>query len=237
MSPVLSERNLEIHNVTDLSPHSTTAQPHSSTSPQEPDSSPRPKMPPKQSSRLPPPALFQGPPSRNESNMSVSMLPNSGHSLAPNTLNTPAATTKTSPKTTTTTTTTTKPHSPRPNLSHHPAAANMRRDQAAATQTANEVKNENDRAEALWAEMQNTLAEVELSAANGIHVFGGTHSRALEELREAQLALARAWSASEYEGVDGAAGDDEDGDGDGGFSAGVVRGVAGAGNAGSGKRW
>ena len=63
--------------------------------------------------------------------------------------------------------------------------------------------------------MQATLAEVELSAATGNHVFGGTHSRALEELRTAQNALAQAWgrSEAEEEGV-GAHKDDERG-GDG----------------------
>jgi hypothetical protein len=49
--------------------------------------------------------------------------------------------------------------------------------------------------------MQNTLAEVELSAANGAHVFGADHSRALEELRAKQLALAQAWARSETEEV------------------------------------
>jgi septum formation topological specificity factor MinE len=62
-----------------------------------------------------------------------------------------------------------------------------------------EAKNENDRADALWAEMQNTLAEVELSASGGSHVFGAQHAKALEDLRTAQLALAQAWAKSEAE--------------------------------------
>ena len=45
--------------------------------------------------------------------------------------------------------------------------------------------------------MQGTLAEVELSASSSTHVFGAAHSAALEELREAQIALARAWERSE----------------------------------------
>ena len=60
---------------------------------------------------------------------------------------------------------------------------------------------EGDRADALWAEMQATLAEVELSAASGTHFFGPEHSAALEELRAAQLSLAQAWARSETEEV------------------------------------
>lgn len=62
-----------------------------------------------------------------------------------------------------------------------------------------EAKNENDRADALWAEMQNTLAEVELSASSGSHVFSAAHAKALEDLRTTQLALAQAWAKSEAE--------------------------------------
>lgn len=60
-----------------------------------------------------------------------------------------------------------------------------------------EVKKQADRTDALWAEMQSTLEEVELSAANGTHVFGPEHSKALEELRAAQIGLAQAWARSE----------------------------------------
>jgi Disordered region of unknown function (DUF5315) len=49
--------------------------------------------------------------------------------------------------------------------------------------------------------MQNTLAGVELSAANGSHIFGAGHATALEELRTAQLALAKAWARSERDEV------------------------------------
>ena len=47
--------------------------------------------------------------------------------------------------------------------------------------------------------MQATLAEVELSAANGTHVFGQAHEKALEELRVAQVELAMAWGREEDE--------------------------------------
>ncbi|OAX83869.1 hypothetical protein ACJ72_01771 [Emergomyces africanus] len=56
-------------------------------------------------------------------------------------------------------------------------------------------------ADALWQQMQNTLAEVELSAMNGDHVFGTQHAKALEELRDKQLALALAWARSEADEV------------------------------------
>ena len=54
-----------------------------------------------------------------------------------------------------------------------------------------------DRTDALWAEMQATLEEVDLSASDGTHVFGPDHDRKLEELRGAQIALAQAWARSE----------------------------------------
>ena len=47
--------------------------------------------------------------------------------------------------------------------------------------------------------MQNSLAEVELSATSGDHVFGEKHSKALEDLRMRQLKLARAWARNEAE--------------------------------------
>ncbi len=49
--------------------------------------------------------------------------------------------------------------------------------------------------------MQTTLAEMELSAANGSHIFGAGHAKALEELRAAQLELAKAWARSERDEV------------------------------------
>ncbi|KAK6825818.1 hypothetical protein PG987_013312 [Apiospora arundinis] len=54
-----------------------------------------------------------------------------------------------------------------------------------------------DRTDALWAEMQATLEEVELSASGGTRVFGAEHERKLADLRAAQIALAQAWARSE----------------------------------------
>ncbi|KAI6711253.1 hypothetical protein JHW43_006246 [Diplocarpon mali] len=64
-----------------------------------------------------------------------------------------------------------------------------------------EVKKQADKTDALWAEMQATLEEVELNAVSGTHVFGAEHSKALEELRAAQIELAQAWARSEADGA------------------------------------
>ena len=50
--------------------------------------------------------------------------------------------------------------------------------------------------------MQATLAEVELSAFSSTHVFGSAHSAALDELREAQIELAKAWGRGEADSED-----------------------------------
>ncbi|KAF2117587.1 hypothetical protein BDV96DRAFT_489563 [Lophiotrema nucula] len=148
------------------------------------------------SNRLPAPALFVGPPSRNASN--TSLLP-------------PAADGKP----------TRAPlqrqrsllgqdgKRPPPPTSHYdgehlsltssnPSAPFIRR-QKQQNQTVDQEAS--SRAEAIWAEMQNTLEEVELSAIKGpgMTVFGSEHSRALDELRRAQIDLAKAWARSEAE--------------------------------------
>ncbi|KAK5077256.1 hypothetical protein LTR64_005265 [Lithohypha guttulata] len=76
--------------------------------------------------------------------------------------------------------------------------------------TISSKKEDDFRADAVWAEMQRTLADVELSAMNSSHVFGQQHARALEDLRTAQLGLAQAWAKSEAdEMVDEEFGGDE----------------------------
>jgi len=76
--------------------------------------------------------------------------------------------------------------------------------------------------------MQATLAEVELSALSSTHVFGNAHHAALEELREAQIALAKAWGRGEAdeEGGEEGLGGLEGGDGgsDGGKAKGEGKG-------------
>lgn len=68
--------------------------------------------------------------------------------------------------------------------------------------------------DALWAKMQLTLEEVELSALGSTHIFGTAHNAALEELRDAQIALAKAWGRGEadeeFEAMDAAWANDQD---------------------------
>ncbi|PHH67701.1 hypothetical protein CDD80_592 [Ophiocordyceps camponoti-rufipedis] len=54
-----------------------------------------------------------------------------------------------------------------------------------------------DRTDALWAEMQATLEEVEMSASGDTRVFGAEHVKELINLRSSQIALAQAWARSE----------------------------------------
>lgn len=122
------------------------------------------------SQRPPPPSLFLGPPSRNASNIS---LP-------------PAAPAPS------------QPHAPllrsRSTRAPDPASATLGRVRPQPPQPS---QTEGDRTDALWAEMQATLAEVELSAFSSTHVFGSAHSAALDELRKAQIELAKAWGRGE----------------------------------------
>ena len=53
--------------------------------------------------------------------------------------------------------------------------------------------------DAHWAALQSTLSDIELSAGSSAHVFGTGHAKALEELRAAQVELARAWGQTDSE--------------------------------------
>ncbi|KAK2760876.1 hypothetical protein FQN54_002116 [Arachnomyces sp. PD_36] len=132
--------------------------------------------------RLPPPSLFQGPPSRNASNTSLptALLPGA-HASA---IGAPGSS------------------QPPPLLRNRSSPHSVPLDTSATHSQINrpprpQLRNEADAADLLWEEMQNTLAEVELSAVNGEHVFGSDHSQAVQDLREKQLALAQAWAGSE----------------------------------------
>ncbi|KAF1940891.1 hypothetical protein EJ02DRAFT_455685 [Clathrospora elynae] len=146
-----------------------------------------------QSNRLPAPALFVGPPSHNASNTSVNEIrtptktplvrershlsPDSKRPLPPTASNDDEHLSLTS----------TNPSAP------------FQRRQRQHSQAADAEAS--SRAEAIWAEMQNMLEEVELSGIKGpgMTVFGSEHSRALDELRKAQIELAKAWARSEAE--------------------------------------
>jgi hypothetical protein len=146
----------------------------------------KPKVP-----RLPAPSLFIGPPSRNASNISLHPQAKEGHptSATRDPLNRQRSLLGEKPRTE-------KSEGPiSPNDALSPGVFGRRQPQ----QTSKAEQQSNERTDALWAEMQNTLEEVELSATSGTHVFGPNHSKALEELRTAQIALAQAWAKSEAE--------------------------------------
>ena len=142
-----------------------------------------PKTKPK-TSRDPPPSLFLGPPSQNASHVSIPSiapvaLPNTSTFSSRAPINRQRSYRGTSEGVADTL-------EPAPG---RPVPRQGRQD--------SEVKKQADRTDAMWAEMQSTLEEVELSAVNGTHVFGPEHSKALEELRAAQIGLAQAWARSE----------------------------------------
>ncbi|KAL8642645.1 MAG: hypothetical protein Q9228_000694 [Teloschistes exilis] len=121
--------------------------------------------------RPPPPSLFLGPPSRNASN--ISLPPVAPQSSSSANARAPLLRTRSTL------------------ISNTKPALGKTRPQAQSA-----ARTEGDRADALWAEMQATLADVELNAFNSTHVFGAVHSAALDDLREAQMQLAQAWGRS-----------------------------------------
>lgn len=151
---------------------STTKPPQVEVSPAQAE---RPKLTTTRSTvhRLPPPALFQGPPSKNVPHIALA-LPGDRVPGAPGGE-------------------TERPlRVPRP--SRVPAATSFSGPSILRQPTA---ETDDHRAENLWAEMQKTLADVEVSAMNTSHVFGASHARALEDLRVAQLSLAQTWAKGE----------------------------------------
>ena len=143
---------------------------------------------PSSAARHPPPSLFLGPPSRNSSQISLPQLPAPGTSS----LSHPQ-----------------RPALLRPRSSLAPIGRTV--DGAAdgpsplsrvrSSHSQNDVQKQRERTDMLWADMQTTLEEVELSASGGTHVFGAEHAAALENLRTSQIALAHAWARSEADEV------------------------------------
>src|SRR2546421_1958704 len=138
--------------------------------------------------RLPPPALFQGPPSHNASNISLGVTGASAAVVGSPTMVSSSHGLSQQPQRA-------------PQFSKISESPGLFMSNAIKAEQG-EAKNENDRADALWAEMQNTLAGVELSASRGSHVFSEQHAKALEDLRTTQLALAQAWAKSEADEMD-----------------------------------
>lgn len=125
-------------------------------------------------SRLPAPSLFVGPPSRNTSQLSVS------RQLAPES----HGRSNREPIT-----------RQRSALSRPFESADSPAEETAKRQEGESRlrKDSEKETEARWREMQSTLNEVELTAQSSTHVFGESHAKALDALRDAQIALAYAW--------------------------------------------
>ncbi|KAK8158617.1 hypothetical protein IWX90DRAFT_5872 [Phyllosticta citrichinensis] len=137
--------------------------------------------------RPPAPSLFIGPPSRNASNTSMALPPGTG---APSSGRAPLLRQRSKLGEAVT--------DAEGNLA--PSTRSIRAEQRTAQTQHYEAEQESaERTDAIWAEMQNTLEEVELSAIHGTHVFRPGHSKALEDLRSAQIALAQAWAKTEAE--------------------------------------
>lgn len=151
------------------------------------------------SNRLPAPALFVGPPSRNAS--ATSLLPSGTENRTPSKPSLVRQRSLLSPdsKRPLPATSTSQYDGDHLSLTTSNASGPFVRRQRQHSQAADAEAS--SRAEAVWAEMQNTLEEVELSAIKGPGrtVFGPEHSRALDELRRAQIELAQAWARSEAE--------------------------------------
>ncbi|KAF1358843.1 hypothetical protein EJ07DRAFT_166696 [Lizonia empirigonia] len=151
-----------------------------------------------QANRLPAPALFVGPPSHNASNTSLlspsteTRSPTKAPLVRQRSLLSPDVKRPLPP----TTDTYDGDHLSLINSNSSGNAPFVRRQRQQNQAVDAEASS---RAEAIWAEMQNTLEEVELSAIKGpgMTVFGAEHSRALDELRRAQIELAKAWARSD----------------------------------------
>lgn len=124
------------------------------------------------SQRLPPPVLFQGPPSHNASNISLSVPPAPSGSQPP-------------------------PLQRRQTSRSNVGEADIRTSLPPFITHRASKSNDVDGSDAIWQEMQSALSEVELSAVTGGNVFGEKHAEALEDLRLKQLKLAQAWARSE----------------------------------------
>jgi hypothetical protein len=152
-----------------------------------------------QSTRLPAPALFVGPPSHNASNTSLLPPSTENRSSVKPPLVRQRSLLPPDPKRPLPPTTSGQYDGDLLSVTSSNTSAPFVRRQRQQSQAADAEAS--SRAEAIWAEMQNTLEEVELSAIKGpgVTVFGSEHSRALDELRRAQIELAKAWARSEAE--------------------------------------
>ncbi|KAF4313693.1 hypothetical protein GTA08_BOTSDO01143 [Botryosphaeria dothidea] len=158
--------------------------------------------------RLPAPSLFIGPPSRNASNTSIIPPTSTPGGITPGSRAPALARQRSQRGIGNDPQNDSNPMSPTTTTSAGGAGGLSRKDTTApppqsitvaatAAAAAEATLQQQPSTDAIWAEMQNTLEEVELSALNGTHVFRPGHSSALDELRTAQIALAQAWARSE----------------------------------------
>ncbi|CAD0090098.1 unnamed protein product [Aureobasidium vineae] len=147
----------------------------------------------KQSSqRLPAPSLFVGPPSHNASNASLARA-NTDTSQSSRNIPSSAIPGPASP-------------SVQANLSRSNTGLSRQNTNLSRQNTRDALKSRRQRPrrgtavlDAHWAALQSTLSDIELSAGSSAHVFGTGHAEALEELRAAQVELARAWGQTDAE--------------------------------------
>ncbi|KFZ15742.1 hypothetical protein V502_05433 [Pseudogymnoascus sp. VKM F-4520 (FW-2644)] len=143
--------------------------------------------------REPPPSLFLGPPSQNASNISLAGPSQMGSNLAQTTS---AMTASSTGSRIPLTRQRSNRHVPRVTGDSFGDATNISTIPRPLPRIESESQKQADKTDALWAQMQSTLEEVELNAVSGMQVFGPEHTKALDSLRSAQIALAQAWVRS-----------------------------------------
>ncbi|GAB7358351.1 hypothetical protein MBLNU230_g2422t1 [Neophaeotheca triangularis] len=187
-------------------PKRTNTQSSRKETPQSATSSTKPQ-------RLPAPSLFVGPPSHNASNLSISRpdtdRPKTGTSAPATTQNQNSSNPQPQNRPSLPTPTLSASKLNDPNLQTRPDPATGLPDQRALDAAGESLQAErrkqrgehpdglrrpSDKSiDTKWREMQNSLNEVELTAQSSTNVFGASHAAALDELRRAQVELARAW--------------------------------------------
>jgi len=137
--------------------------------------------------RLPAPSLFVAPPSHNTTYNDIAIGPKDNDPSSPQstilssqTSNSPTSN-RNRPRANTASTTDSQYDRSRRRSSVIPAGGRAQRPRPSKAQINTQ-----------WADLQNTLQDIELSAGQ-THVFGPSHAEALRDLREAQIALAKSW--------------------------------------------
>ncbi|KAK4921408.1 hypothetical protein LTR28_012771, partial [Elasticomyces elasticus] len=154
--------------------------------------------------RPPAPSLFVGPPSRNASSISLThTVSNTPSSRVPPLQQKPSPLSPSANDPQYPSTSLNAQSPPLLNPSARGRDGERDKQKTAKHDAAPTGKQSSAETDAIWAEMQTTLEEVELNASSSSHVFGPSHSAALDELRRAQIELARAWGRSETDDTSG----------------------------------